>query len=134
MPRMSDPVSTSAPGLPLTGVRVLDLTQVVAGPYCTMMLADMGADVVKVERPGHGDDLRRTVPYKGRAGHEDYFNALNRSKRSIALNLKESGDRETALQLLGRADVLVENFSPGTAERLGLAWDVAHRRNRKLVY
>lgn len=115
-------------------MRVLDLTQVVAGPYCTMMLADMGADVVKVERPSHGDDLRRTVPYKGRAGHEDYFNALNRSKRSVALDLKKTDDRETALKLLERADVLVENFSPGTAARLGLGWDIAQARNPKLIY
>lgn len=121
-------------GFPLAGVRVLDLTQVVAGPYCTMMLADMGADVVKIERPGHGDDLRRTVPYQGREGHEDYFNALNRSKKSVALNLKDACHREIALKLLERADVLVENFSPGTAERLGLGWDVAHQRNPRLVY
>lgn len=120
--------------LPLAGVRVLDLTQVVAGPYCTMMLADMGADVVKIERPGHGDDLRRTVPYKGRDGHEDYFNALNRSKKSVALNLKDESHRAVALRLLARADVLVENFSPGTAARLGLGWDVAGPLNPRLVY
>jgi crotonobetainyl-CoA:carnitine CoA-transferase CaiB-like acyl-CoA transferase len=120
--------------LPLAGVRVLDLTQVVAGPYCTMMLADMGAEVVKIERPGHGDDLRRTVPYKGRDGHEDYFNALNRSKKSVALNLKVKNHQEIALRLLERADVLVENFSPGTAGRLGLSWDTAHKCNPRLVY
>jgi crotonobetainyl-CoA:carnitine CoA-transferase CaiB-like acyl-CoA transferase len=120
--------------LPLAGVRVLDLTQVVAGPYCTMMLADMGAEVVKIERPGHGDDLRRTVPYKGRDGHEDYFNALNRSKKSVALDLKDESHRAVALRLLGRADVLVENFSPGTAARLGLGWEVARKLNPRLVY
>jgi hypothetical protein len=79
----------SAADPPLAGIRVLDLTQVVAGPYCTMMLADMGAEVVKLERAGHGDDLRRTVPYQGREGHHDYYNALNRSKKSIALDLKD---------------------------------------------
>jgi crotonobetainyl-CoA:carnitine CoA-transferase CaiB-like acyl-CoA transferase len=120
--------------LPLAGVRVLDLTQVVAGPYCTMMLADMGAEVVKIERPGHGDDLRRTVPYAGRQGHEDYFNALNRSKKSVALDLKQPSQRDLALKLLERADVLVENFSPGTAARLGMGWDVAHGLNPRLVY
>ncbi|MBI4193723.1 MAG: CoA transferase [Betaproteobacteria bacterium] len=119
---------------PLTGIRVLDLTQVVAGPYCTMMLADMGADVVKIERPGHGDDLRRTVPYAGREGHEDYFNALNRSKRSVALNLKDADDQSVALKLLERADVLVENFSPGTARRLGVDWEIAYKLNPRLVY
>ena len=120
--------------LPLAGVRVLDLTQVVAGPYCTMMLADMGADVVKIERPGHGDDLRRTMPYKGREGHEDYFNALNRSKKSVTLDLKDESHRAVALRLLARADVLVENFSPGTAARLGMSWDVAGALNPRLVY
>lgn len=121
-------------GLPLVSVRVLDLTQVVAGPYCTMMLADMGAEVVKIERPGHGDDLRRTVPYKGRDGHDDYFNALNRSKKSVALDLKDESQRAVALRLLTRADVLVENFSPGTAGRLGLGWEIANRLNPRLVY
>jgi crotonobetainyl-CoA:carnitine CoA-transferase CaiB-like acyl-CoA transferase len=120
--------------LPLAGIRVLDLTQVVAGPYCTLMLADMGAEVVKIERPGHGDDLRRTVPYPGREGHEDYFNALNRSKKSVALDLKSKVDQATALRLLERADVLVENFAPGTAARLGLGWHVAHAANPRLVY
>jgi formyl-CoA transferase len=127
-------MTESRSALPLCGIRVLDLTQVVAGPYCTLMLADMGAEVVKIERPGHGDDLRRTVPYEGREGHEDYFNALNRSKKSVALNLKEKAHQEIALRLLERADVLVENFAPGTAARLGLAWAVAHEANPRLVY
>ncbi len=120
--------------LPLAGVRVVDFTQVVAGPYCTMMLADMGAEIVKIERAGHGDDLRRTVPYKGREGHEDYFNALNRSKKSVALNLKDEAHRAIALQLIDRADVVVENFSPGTVDRLGIGWEAARARNPKLVY
>lgn len=120
--------------LPLTGVRVIDFTQVVAGPYCTMMLADMGAEIVKIERAGHGDDLRRTVPYQGRAGHEDYFNALNRSKKSVALNLKDEAHRAIALRLIGRADVVVENFSPGTVDRLGVGWEATGKCNPKLVY
>lgn len=119
---------------PLAGVRVLDLTQVVAGPFCTLMLADMGAEVVKIERPGHGDDLRRTVPYKGREGHEDYFNALNRSKKSIALDLKNEAHREIALKLAARADVMVENFAPGTAHRLGLGWEDVRGLNPRLIY
>lgn len=119
---------------PLAGLRVLDLTQVVAGPYCTMMLADMGAEVVKIERPGHGDDLRRTVPYEGREGHKDYFNALNRSKKSIALNLKDEAHRAVARKLAARADVMVENFSPGTAHRLGLGWEDVNKLNFRLVY
>ena len=120
--------------LPLDGIRVIDLTQVVAGPYCTLMLADMGAEVVKIERPGQGDDLRRTMPYQGREGHEDYFNALNRSKKSVTLNLKDKADQATALRLAELADVLVENFAPGTAERLGIGWQVACKSNPRLVY
>lgn len=120
--------------LPLAGVRVVDFTQVVAGPYSTMMLADMGAEVIKIERAGHGDDLRRTVPYKGREGHQDYFNALNRSKKSVALNLKDAKHRAIALQLIERADVVVENFSPGTMDRLGVGWEAARKLNPKLIY
>ena len=120
--------------LPLAGVRVIDFSQVVAGPYATMMLADMGAEIIKIERAGHGDDLRRTMPYKGREGHEDYFNALNRSKKSVALNLKDKKHLEIALRLIKQADVVVENFSPGTVDRLGVGWEVAHRLNSKLVY
>jgi CoA:oxalate CoA-transferase len=127
-------MSEPTPPLPLAGIRVIDLTQVVAGPYCTLMLADMGAEVVKIERPGHGDDLRRTMPYQGREGHEDYFNALNRSKKSVALNLKDKAHQALALRLIERADVLVENFAPGTTARLGVGWDVAHNANPRLIY
>jgi crotonobetainyl-CoA:carnitine CoA-transferase CaiB-like acyl-CoA transferase len=127
-------VSEKSSKLPLAGIRVVDLTQVVAGPYCTLMLADMGAEVVKIERPGHGDDLRRTMPYQDRKGHEDYFNALNRSKKSVALDLKDKAHQALAVRLIERADVLVENFAPGTAARLGVGWDVARRANPRLVY
>ena len=120
--------------LPLAGVRVIDFTQVVAGPYATMMLADMGAEIVKIERAGHGDDLRRTMPYRGREGHEDYFNALNRSKKSVALNLKDKKHLEVALSLIQQADVVEEKFFPGTVDRLGVGWQVAHRLNATLVY
>lgn len=119
---------------PLGAFRVLDLTQVLSGPHCTQMLADLGADVVKVEPPGRGDDLRNTVPYAGREGHQDYFYASNRSKRSIALNLKDSGDRGIAQALAGAADIVVENFAPGTAARLGMGWDELRAINPKLVY
>ena len=91
--------NTVVGGLPLSGVRVLDLTQVVAGPYCTTMLADMGADIAKVERPGGGDDLRTVGRHKGREEHEDYFNANNRTKRSIVLDLKNKADRKLAQML-----------------------------------
>ena len=120
--------------IPLAGIRVLDLTQVVSGPYCTTMLANMGADVVKLEPPGRGDEMRSIGRYAGRRDHEDYFNASNYNKRSIALNLKDSTERSVGQALAGRADVLVENFSPGTAGRLGMGWDDLHPLNPRLVY
>ena len=119
---------------PLAGVRILDLTRVISGPYATMMLADMGADIVKVEEPLRGDEMR-WIRYRGRAAHdEDYFNACNRSKRSIGLNLKDPDDRALAQQLAAQADVLVENFSPGVAERLGMGWAELSAANPKLIY
>jgi formyl-CoA transferase len=119
---------------PLTGTRVLDLTQVVAGPYCTTMLADMGAEVVKVERLGVGDDTRRVQRYEGREEHEDYFNASNRCKKSIELDLKCSAHLKVGRALAAKADVVVENFAPGTAARLGMAWSDLKSLNPKLVY
>ena len=119
---------------PLRGVRVLDLTQVIAGPYCTTMLADLGAEVVKIERPGVGDDLRTVGRYKGREEHEDYFYANNRNKKSVELDLKDSTHQEVGRALANRADVLVENFAPGTAERLGMGWADLHRLNPRLIY
>ena len=119
---------------PLAGFRVLDLTQVIAGPYSTLMLADLGAEVLKIERPGHGDDLRSVGRYPGREDHEDYFHANNRSKKSIALDLKDPNDRAIGQELAKAADVLVENFSPGTAHRLGMGWEDLQPLNPKLVY
>jgi crotonobetainyl-CoA:carnitine CoA-transferase CaiB-like acyl-CoA transferase len=119
---------------PLGRFRVLDLTQVLSGPHCTQMLADLGADIVKVERPGYGDDLRNTLAYKGREGHQDYFYASNRTKRSIALDLKSPRDRKVAHALAKEADIVVENFAPGTAARLQMAWDDLKVLNPKLVY
>jgi formyl-CoA transferase/CoA:oxalate CoA-transferase len=120
---------------PLAGIRVLDLTRVIAGPFCTMMLADLGADVVKLEEPEHGDELRWVGRYKGRAPHDqDYFYASNRSKRSLALNLKSEEDRSIAQRLADAADVIVENFSPGVAARLGLGWEEVSARNERLIY
>ncbi len=125
---------TSDRQAPLAGVRVLDLTQVVAGPYCTTMLADMGADVVKIERPGGGDDLRTVHRYEGRDGHEDYFYANNRSKRSVVVNLKDPDGRAAAHNLARRADSLIENFAPGTAGRIGMGWDEISSLNPRLIY
>lgn len=119
---------------PLSGVRVLDLTHVIAGPYCTQMLADMGADVVKIERPKTGDELRGVGRYKGREEHEDYFNASNRRKRSAVINMKDPKGVEAVRELARTADVLVQNFAPGTAERLGLGADEMRAANPRLVY
>jgi CoA:oxalate CoA-transferase len=117
---------------PFAGVTVLDLTRVLAGPYCTMVLADLGARVIKVERPGTGDDARAFGPF--REGQSAYFASLNRGKQSIALDLKDEADRTTFEALLARADVLVENFRPGTLERLGFGWEVLAARFPRLVY
>ena len=120
---------------PLAGVRVVDLTRVIAGPYCTLMLADMGAEVAKIEEPLHGDELRWVGRYQGRAPHdEDYFYASNRNKRSVGLNLKDPEERAIAQQLAKVAHVVVENFSPGVAARLGMGWEELQKLNPRLVY
>jgi len=117
----------------LPALRVLDLSRVLAGPYCTMLLADLGADVVKVERPGAGDDTRSWgPPYAG--GEAAYFLALNRGKRSIALDLARPQGREVARRLARSADVVVENFRPGTAERLGVGYEQLAAERPGLVY
>lgn len=116
---------------PLSDVTVLDLTRVLAGPYCTMILADLGARVIKVEPP-HGDDARRYGPFvKGKSA---YFASLNRGKESIVLDLKKDEDRRIFDRLLGTADVLVENFRPGTMERLGYGWERIHADHPRLIY
>ena len=118
---------------PLDGIRVVDLSRVLAGPYCTMMLADLGADVVKVERPGEGDETRAWgPPYAGDVAA--YFLAVNRSKRSVAFDLKHPRGRALALDLCARADVVLENFRPGAAARLGLDAASVRGRNPGVVY
>ena len=117
--------------MPLEGIRVIDLTRLLPGAFCTMLLADMGADVVKVEEPSGGDYMRWTPPLV--AGQSALFNALNRNKRSVALNLKDERGRELLLRLAEKADVLVEGNRPGVMDRLGIGWRVLHARNPKLV-
>jgi len=120
----------------LADLRVLDLTQVLAGPYCTMLLADMGADVVKVERPG-GDLIRSNPPYVSDADAEvygGYFQSVNRGKRSLELDLRTDEDREAFLSLVDRADVVVENFKTGTMERFELGYETLRERNPQLIY
>jgi len=122
-----------SPNAPLAGVRVADLSRVLAGPYCTMVLADLGAEVVKVERPGAGDETRSWgPPFAG--GESAYFLAVNRGKRSVALDLGEPEGRELAQELCGGADVVVENFRAGSAERLGLGYEDVRSRNARTVY
>ena len=117
---------------PLSGVRILDLTRVLAGPYCTMLLWELGAEVLKIEQPGHGDDTRAFPPYKD--GESVYFASVNRGKRSLALDLRDDGDRKTFEALLASADVLVENFRPGAMTRLGYDYPTLSKRFPSLIY
>jgi crotonobetainyl-CoA:carnitine CoA-transferase CaiB-like acyl-CoA transferase len=114
------------------GVRVLDMSRVLAGPFCGMILADMGAEVIKLEVPGSGDDSREFPPFIG--GESLYYVNLNRGKRSITLNLKTEQGKVILRRLVERCDVLIENFRPGTMERLGLGYDELKRVNPRLVY
>ena len=117
---------------PLSGILVLDLSRILAGPYCTLLMAEMGARVIKVEPPKGGDDARAYGPFvKGKSA---YFASINRGKESIALDLKNDDDRKIFEQLLEKADVLVENFRPGTMERLGFGWETLHPKYPKLIY
>ncbi len=120
----------------LDGLVVLDLTSFLSGPYCTMLLGDMGADVIKVERPDGGDDARRMPPFvEGPHGPASApFGIWNRNKRSIALDLKAPVDLDLVRRIALRADVLVENFRPGVLERLGLGWEAMAAANPRLVY
>ena len=127
-------MSESQAKAPLSGFRVLDFTQVVAGPFCAAMLADMGAEVVKIERPGFGDDTRRITRYKDREEHEDYFYANNRSKKSVAVNMKTDVGRAAVRALAGKADALIENMAPGKLAELGLGFEDARAANPKIVY
>jgi len=117
---------------PFCGLLVIDLTRVLAGPFCTMMLAELGARVIKVEMPGIGDDSRGFDPFI--EGRSAYFLSLNRGKESIALDLKDSSDRQVFGNLVSRADVLVENFRPGTLDRLDLGYELLRRANPRLIY
>ncbi|MCR8549671.1 CoA transferase [Salipiger sp. P9] len=118
--------------LPLADVTIVDFSRILSGPYATMILADLGATVIKVERPGRGDGARALPPLKD--GKSAYFAAVNRGKRSIALDLEDETDRALLGRLLTRADVLVENFRPGTMARLGLGWEDLQPRFPALIY
>jgi CoA:oxalate CoA-transferase len=117
---------------PLEDIRVLDLTWVLAGPFASMVLCDLGADVIKVERPGIGDVARSTAPIVN--GESCYFFSINRGKRSVTLDLKSAPGRDLFLRLVEKADVVMENFTPGTMERLGLGYPALQERNPRVIY
>ena len=117
---------------PLDGIKVLDLSRVLAGPYATMLLCDLGAEVIKIEQPGTGDESRNFGPFKN--GFSLYFMSVNRGKRSITLNLKTQRGREIFLQLVKQCDVVVENFRPGTMQKLGLDYDTLKAAYPSLIY
>ena len=118
---------------PLEGLRVVDLTRVLSGPYCTMQLGDMGAEVIKVEQPGKGDDTRAFAPpYQGEEAA--YFLSVNRNKKSITLDMKSSRGKEVLWRLVEKSDILVENFRPGAMDRLGFGYDAVQARRPSMVY
>ena len=133
MQMFPQPDNTSA----LHGLTVLDVSRVLAGPYCTMVLSDLGADVIKIERPPHGDDTRAWgPPYLGHPdqGFSAYYLSVNRGKRSLCLDLKSQAGQELLLDLVRKADVLVENFAPGVADRLGLGESAISTANPGIVH
>jgi CoA:oxalate CoA-transferase len=117
---------------PLSGFTIIDLSRILAGPYCTFLLAELGARVIKVEAPQTGDDARQYGPFKN--GKSTYFASVNRGKESIVLDLKAPGDRDIFERLLDKGDAIVENFRPGTMEKLGYGWESLHARYPRLIY
>lgn len=117
---------------PLKGLKVLDLSRILSGPFCTMILADLGAEVIKIEEPGQGDPARGSGPFMD--GESSYFMSLNRGKKSVTLDLSSRQGRKILLDLAKKADVLVENFRPGTMEKFGLEYKTVHPENPRLIY
>lgn len=116
----------------LSNIRVLDLTRVLAGPYCTMMLADMGAEVIKIEIPGKGDDTRNFGPYKNKSSM--YYANVNRNKKGVSLNMKAPEGKQLFLEMVKTADMVVENYRPGVMDKLGLSYDVLKEVNPRIIY
>jgi crotonobetainyl-CoA:carnitine CoA-transferase CaiB-like acyl-CoA transferase len=131
-PSASGGPATASAALPLSGLKVIDFTRVLAGPLCTMLLGDMGAEVIKIEDPRHGDDTRQWAPFV--AGWSTYFLGVNRNKKSVAIDLKSPDGTALLEELIRTADVLVENFRPGTLERLGFGAERARTINERLIY
>ena len=135
--------SVTTPDGPLQGVRILDFTRILAGPFCTQILADYGADVIKVEQPGKGDETRlwqgkgESVSWKSDAGPISFFfAAINRNKRSLTLDLKKPEGKEVVHRLVedGHVDIIIENFIPGTAKRLGIGYEELSKLSSRLIY
>jgi crotonobetainyl-CoA:carnitine CoA-transferase CaiB-like acyl-CoA transferase len=118
--------------LPLQGIRVVDVSRLLAGPFCTTILGDLGADIVKVEALPDGDLYRHAAPYQD--GESVSFLAINRNKRSIAIDLRKPGAIDLISEMTERADVIVENFKPGTMEAMGLSYETLSARNPRLIY
>jgi len=125
-------VTSNNGGPPLKGIRVLDLTRVLAGPFCSMTLSDLGAEVIKVEIPGRGDDTRAFPPYIN--GESSYFMSLNRGKKSVTMNIKDDDATEALHRIAEKCDVVLENFRPGVTTRLGVDYETLSRVNPRLVY
>ncbi|HAT39855.1 MAG TPA: hypothetical protein DCW35_08530 [Polynucleobacter sp.] len=130
---MSIQTATTKP-LPLSRVRVLDVSQVMAGPYCCMLLADLGADVIKIEPPGTGDQTRGAVGFKMKGSDSVGFLNMNRNKRSLTLNLKSKAGKKVFFELVKTADILVENYRPGVMKKLGIDYASLKELNPVLVY
>lgn len=128
---MTDPQATLRKG-PLSGVKVLDFSRILSGPYASMVLADLGADVIKIEALGVGDETRNFAPFQGPLSH--YYIALNRSKKSIALDLKSAEGIEIARGLAQQSDIVLENFRPGVMDRLGLGYEALSAEHKELIY
>lgn len=128
-------VSYSGAAAPLRGVRILDLTRIVAGPYCTMILGDLGAEILKIERPGAGDEARKWgPPFVGASEEACYFIALNRNKKSVCIDIKSEKGRKILFDLAAKSDVLVENYVPGKLDELGLGFEDFRKTSPHLVY
>jgi crotonobetainyl-CoA:carnitine CoA-transferase CaiB-like acyl-CoA transferase len=119
--------------MPLEGLRVLDLSRILAGPFCTMMLGDMGAEIIKVENPKGGDDTRSWPPFYD-GGESSYFQAVNRNKKSLTLDLKAEEGKKIIRKLVKKSDILIQNFRPGTIERLGFGYEECNALNPRLIY
>jgi crotonobetainyl-CoA:carnitine CoA-transferase CaiB-like acyl-CoA transferase len=130
----NDPIDGTPTSGPLSGVIVADFSRILAGPYATMLLADLGATVIKVEGPGSGDDTRTWVPPTDEDGTATYYLSINRNKRSIVLDLADPADLDVAQRLAGRADVMIENFKPGGLARFGLDHETVSAANPRVVY